>query len=37
LYEGTIALSTGVDFGKGLGRSEPWGNYALREGGAVVA
>ena len=27
LYEGTIALGTGVDFGKGLGRSEPWGNY----------
>jgi len=23
LYEGTIALGTGVDFGKGLGRSEP--------------
>jgi len=22
LYEGTIALGTGVDFGKGLGRSE---------------
>jgi len=23
LYEGTRALGTGVDFGKGLGRSEP--------------
>jgi len=27
LYEGTIALGTDVDFWKGLGRSEPWGNY----------
>jgi len=27
LYEGTIALGTGVHFGKGLGRSEPCSNY----------
>jgi len=27
LYQGTTVLGTGVDFGKGLGRSEPWGNF----------
>jgi len=31
LYEGTIALGTGVDSGKSLGRSEPWGNYCGSE------
>jgi len=27
LYEGAIALGTDIDFGKGLGTSEPWHNY----------
>jgi len=27
LYEETITLGTGIDFWKGLGTSEPWGNY----------
>jgi len=31
LYEGSIGLllGMGVDFGKGLGRPEPWGNYCI--------
>jgi len=33
LYEGTVALGTGIDFRKGLGRSEPWGNYCGSGGG----
>jgi len=26
LYERTVAVCSSADFGKGLGRSEPWGD-----------